>query len=475
MLSVNGPGISDPLLFDTVISIPSDPDIGNDQTVGGVSGETLQLNVADGGVVGNSFEIGRQFSALADSEVNISEGVVGSQFTALEGSVVNVSGGEIGSSFSAESGSEINITGGAFGDFFEATAGSKVTVSGGAFDFRFEARPGSDVELIGGEFELNGESFTGPTITLKPDDLFSGVLQDGSAFFTRQGIFNDVTLTRVPLPAVNTDPVLIDTVLPEISTVRQTITVTTGGEIGNLNRFLESTINIEDGVVGDDLAVFSGVLNISGGVVGESVEAFFDSEVNISVFAVAGNSIVNISGGEIGTNPVFSNIPSLDVTSNSVVNISGGVVGDFVLVFSGAELNISGGIVGSDLHASGEVNISSNVELIGGEFRLNGTSFNESTITLGPGDVFTGVLQDGSGFIFRTEDGDVLLWLTRYLMIFRRLEKWSRLLTVEKLETTLYSLTPQSTLVKVLSATVWWQWVARSTLVEDSSEAALMP
>ena len=86
MLSVNGPGISDPLLFDTVINIPTDPNIGNRATIGGVSGETVQLNVAEGGSVGFAFE-------------------------ALSGSEVNLSGGEIATSFDAGSGSEANISG----------------------------------------------------------------------------------------------------------------------------------------------------------------------------------------------------------------------------------------------------------------------------------------------------------------------------------------------------------------------------
>ena len=40
------------------------------------------------------------------------------------------------------------------------------------------------------------------------------------------------------------------------------------------------------------------------------------------------------------------------------------------------------------------------MELIGGEFRLNGANFDGGNISLTDGDVFTGTLADGSAFIF---------------------------------------------------------------------------
>ena len=45
-------GPSDPALFDTVINVPTDPNIGADESIGG-DGLTTQLNLSDGGDVGN--------------------------------------------------------------------------------------------------------------------------------------------------------------------------------------------------------------------------------------------------------------------------------------------------------------------------------------------------------------------------------------------------------------------------------------
>jgi len=58
------PGPSDPTLFDTVINLPADQsDISG--SIGGVAGQTTQLNVVDGGSVGGDFR------ANSGSEVNI--------------------------------------------------------------------------------------------------------------------------------------------------------------------------------------------------------------------------------------------------------------------------------------------------------------------------------------------------------------------------------------------------------------------
>jgi len=60
-------------------------------------------------------------------------------------------------------------------------------------------------------------------------------------------------------------------------------------------------------------------------------------------------------------------------------------------------VNISGGTIGTDFNAS----VGSNVEIIGSDFRLNGEFvFLLDRVTVGPSDVFTGVLADGSSFIF---------------------------------------------------------------------------
>ena len=402
------------------------------------SGSVVNIS---GGVVGSEFnansgsevnisggEVGLQFEAFSGSEVNISGGVVGVRFDALSGSVVNVTGGEIGAASSAQSGSVVNVSGGEIGTFFnaepnsvvnisggsfgvgfDAEANSNVTISGGLFGSRFEAQTDSNVELIGGDFRLNGEIFGGSTITLTEGDVFSGVLQDGSGFiFSSQGadVLNDVTLTRVPLPAVNPVPVVVDTVFPDPLLAGQTITVVEGGSFPSIVEFVNSTVNIEDGFVsnlsavlgseinlvdgelGRNIDAFGSVVNISGGEVGPFLTAFSDSVVNISGGEVgsaftASGSEVNISGGVVANN--------FDAESGSEVNISGGVVGNFFDAFVGSVVNISGGEIGEVPTASGsEINISGGV--VGPAFNAE----SGSVVNISGGEVGNGFTASGS-------------------------------------------------------------------------------
>ena len=150
-------------VFDTVVNIPPDPNIGMFESVGG-DGLTTQLNVFDGG--------------------------------------------SIGEGFFALSGSEVNINGGLIGDFFSARSDSVVNITGCTFSFEFEARSGSAVNVFGSDFVLDGA----PLDSLTVDQAFtivdrnvalSGVLVDGSDFSLQlnsvigQGDFfsSDATLT----------------------------------------------------------------------------------------------------------------------------------------------------------------------------------------------------------------------------------------------------------------------------------------
>lgn len=105
LAQVNGPGLSPSNQFDTVINLPGDEHIiaGTGplfppESIGGVPGETTQLNVSTDGVVGVSFE------ARFGSEVNIGGGTVGRLFAAQSNSEVNISGGTIGALVRAVSG-----------------------------------------------------------------------------------------------------------------------------------------------------------------------------------------------------------------------------------------------------------------------------------------------------------------------------------------------------------------------------------
>lgn len=503
---VNGPGPSPSSAFDVVLNLPGDEAIitgASRESVGGVSGQTTQLNVSEGGVVGGTFSansgsevnisggtVGQSFNANSGSEVNISGGNIFRSFFARSGSTVNFSGGLMEGFFSADSGSEMNISGGSVNSFINAKSGSLVNFSGGTTR-RFsadsggeanisggilgtlDAYSGSDVELIGGEFRLNGSGYNDDTISLDTEDVITGTLADGSSFIfssLTSDRVNDVTLTVVDLPPIAPTPIILDAPLvsgtsglrtgqeltvveggslgDNFAVVDATLNVDagavgayskahnslvniSGGTVGSFFRALSGTeVNISGGMVGDDFAAYSdSIVNISGGTVGQDSSAESGSEVNISggtvarYFEARPDSVVNISGGTVDNGFVAASfsvvnisggtVGTVDANPNSIVNISGGTVGVGFDSRPGSFVNISGGTIGrffeaiaSDVKISGgtlgsfAVLCCDDVELIGGEFRLNGANFTGDTITMGDGDIFTGTLADGSSFIF---------------------------------------------------------------------------
>lgn len=339
------------------------------------SGSAVNIS---GGIVGFRFE-------AFDSDVNISSGSVDNLFMAHSGSIVNISGGNV-KSMRAESGSEIHITGGTIGAGFTlynsiiAYSGAMVYITGGTAGSAFNAEAGSDVELVGGEFRLNGAEYTGGSITLDDEDVFTGTLADGSSF-----IFSPLTgdnlqaviLTQVIIPPLDLAPTIVNSPViggPSGLRAGQTLTVQEGGELRDNFAVVDATLNINGGTVGGGVEVTSGVVNIIGGVVGPRLDAT--------------NSIVNMSGGILGERSAAN--------LGSVVNISSGTVGSKFYAAPDSQVNISGGVIAFDFWARA----GSDVELIGGEFRLNGAAFHGNTITLGAHDVFTGTLADGSTFVF---------------------------------------------------------------------------
>ena len=316
--------------------------------------------------------------------------------------MVNFSGGNAGG-FNAFSGSEVNISGGSLGGF--------------------NAFSGSDVELIGGEFAVNGAAFMGPLITLGDGDVFTGTLQDGSAFVfspLRLDSLSGVTLTAAALPALNNTPQVVSTdISAGTSGLRagQSLTLQDGGVLGGNFSAIGATLNIEGGVV-DGLETVGSEVNISGGTV-DGFNAFNGSEVNISggtvsdIFDAESGSTVNISGGTVGFGFFFAN-------SGSEVNISGGTVSGKLGAFSGSVVNISGGTVSGrlDAESGSEVNISggtvddvfdaesgSMVNLMGTEFLLDGVLLDSlvagEAFTINDRDVtLSGLLADGTPFEF---------------------------------------------------------------------------
>ena len=201
---VNGSGASPSNDFDTVLNLPGDQ-FSFEGDIGGVAGETTQINVLSSGrlespsanfgseVNLNGGTIEAPFSAENGSEINIIDGrlgffsdglfeihtgsevnIIGGEVSAnvfaLSGSSVNINGGELEGSFDAFFGSLINISGGSFGSTFgfdsrsfNAFAGSEVNISGGNFDEGFDANFGSLVDISGGNFAVSYTHLTLPT------------------------------------------------------------------------------------------------------------------------------------------------------------------------------------------------------------------------------------------------------------------------------------------------------------------------
>jgi hypothetical protein len=352
-----------------------------------------EVNIS-GGSVGFRFE-------AFDSEVNISGGTVGNNLIAHSGSEVSVAGGRVGSIWT-EAGSKVNISGGSVGTggnlsfSLAANSGSEVQITGGAIGFAFAALEGSNVELVGGEFRLNGDEFTGSSITLGSEDIFTGTLSDGSSF-SFSPLAGDqmeaVNLTPVILPTLDLTPKNVDSPAgtgPSGLRAGQTLTVQAGGVLYENFSVVNATLNVEGGQVAGGVEVVRGTVNMSSGILGggANISPYITNDFSSGFDAL--DSVVNVSGGVVGQRS--------SARRGSILNISGGTIETKFNAMAGSEVRISGGAFGPDFRA----NPGSDVELIGGEFRLNGVNYTGNTITLGSGDVFTGTLADGSTFVFST-------------------------------------------------------------------------
>ena len=222
----------------------------------GISGE---MNMSGGTVTGDFFfanpgsmvnisggTVSAGFFLSDASEVNISGGTVLHSLDPSSGSVLNINGGTVNGVVARE-GSEVNMSGGAL-DGIGALSGSQVTISGGAVGGILNAFSGSDVELIGGDFELNGAAVSESTISFERDDVFTGALTDGSAFFITSSTALDVTLTLADIPPLDLTPMVVSTAEPNFpSGLRpgQTLTILSGGELGDNFDLIEATLNVE--------------------------------------------------------------------------------------------------------------------------------------------------------------------------------------------------------------------------------------
>jgi len=245
-------GPSNPALFDNVIDLPSDQEVGD-----GIGFDESVTQVISGGEVGIFFDatgsqvnisggtVGDGFDAFAGSQINISGGAIGSNYNAFSGSEVNISGGTFGSSFDASGpfgddpgsvvnisggsfelfnaeGGVVNISGGSFGDGFDSGFNSVLNISGGSFGGDFDVSSG-EINLFGGNLALDGVPLEGLTMgeaftVANRGQTLSGMFADRSEFSFDLNVGNvlggdffdsDVTLT-VTLVEVDPAPIVGD-------------------------------------------------------------------------------------------------------------------------------------------------------------------------------------------------------------------------------------------------------------------------
>ena len=324
--------------------------------------------------------------SITSTTLNMTGGVINGNFNANSGSIANIRGGEFNKSIKAYSGSNINfyggrsesftaypgsttnITGGIFKHFTAERSGRSdldiiVNISGGSFGSTFRVEDEDIVTLFGNDFRLNGVPHNDSTISLGGNDVFTGILSDGTSFIfsnNTQDRIRGLKLTQTAIAPIDTNPIYIYSSGSNNATnlsPGQTLNLQEGGELGQGYANLGGTLNINGGKVGALAKVYEGTVNISGG----KIDSWF--------FAYDG-STVNISGGMIGE--------SFSAASGSTVNISGGHIGPGFHVAKGATINFQGG-----------------------DYRLNGNSYGEDTVALEAGDVFSGTLSDGSSFIYK--------------------------------------------------------------------------
>ena len=229
--------------FDTVINLPEAPTNPNPS---GFSGNSIgdnaeifsntQLNVSDGGSVGDFLNLSASDPSSSNIEVNISGGTIGEGFESGFGSTVNILGGIV-DGFRVGTGSVANITDGSV-EFLD--------VAGGTVNIFDEGRVRDFSEANGGTINITGGRI---------DNDF--------------GVFSGSTLNIF------------------------------GGFVGNIGAS-NSTINISGGSLGAASAVSGSTVNISGGTIGSNFAADSGSEINVfgTEFFLSGTPVDNLVLGE---------------------------------------------------------------------------------------------------------------------------------------------------------------------------------
>ncbi|MFG0256784.1 MAG: hypothetical protein ACF8GE_02665 [Phycisphaerales bacterium JB043] len=453
-------------LFDGEISGPVDVYSGAELTMRGgtiwSSSSNSRLVVHDGGVfrleggvVSNSFQV-------HDGGMAYISGGDGASVDIQGGAGLEFSGGYV-NSITLGDASEALISGGTMRHSFTALGGSVAHVHGGAFGFQFRALDTSDVTLHGGYFELNGNSVLEIDGGIGENDLFTGVLSDGSVIIVSGQNHNTsiapgaVTLSQdVPTPW-DTTPIMLDEGVGQSVGLRpgETMYLSGSATLDPSYRVLGAELHMDGGFVGHNLLLARSTLSIQGGLIERDLSAFDGSEVHIAGGEVRGDaraysgSTFTITGGHVGPGLRIERDSTLTMSGGhvqsllaqdgstsqisgghigarsraypgSTVHLSGGVIDDDFIIHPGASVYMSGGVIGDDLNTyDGKLVMSGgslgrNAELgyrtifKGIDFAADGVALSSMTEIPHDWRLITGILEDGSPLILNRYASDRL-------------------------------------------------------------------
>jgi hypothetical protein len=266
----------------------------------------------------------------AGAVANIHGGVLYTMY-ADDGSTVNVHGGE---RVEVSSGGKVNIFG---GNVRLSVGDGEALIAGGTFYEDFQVAGSSALTIQGSDFRLNGIPLGGlqnlgdvvNVGNVKPQDVLSGVLSDGTPFALSPQEADDLPIVfqvrrgpdLAPGPAVINVPSV-----PAPLGVRsgQTLNLSPGGSLGpNFVAGRGSTVNITGGTVGENFDAIGAIVNVTGGKL-HWMTVFSEADVTLGGTSEWGDARVR-RGGRL-TVDGDSRGSRVLAEPGSVVNIRGGIL-----------------------------------------------------------------------------------------------------------------------------------------------------
>ncbi|MFI4855635.1 MAG: hypothetical protein ACIAQF_11735 [Phycisphaerales bacterium JB065] len=169
--------------FTHVINIPPDP-VPKSARIGGVVGETTQLNLFDTGVLPSGFLV------AFGGELNVNGGTVGDNLLIDHGGVVTINDGSIGDVVLPLPGSQLTVNGGTFAGLIQAD-NATLNITGGNFlNSLLIAKNGTVVNVSGGNMggELVPNTFSVESGSMANLFVTDATLSDGTPLDLEFGV-----------------------------------------------------------------------------------------------------------------------------------------------------------------------------------------------------------------------------------------------------------------------------------------------